>query len=262
MFIGAFFYYYSCSWFLCFCHSLLCIAVFFCHLLVHFLLVIDIRVSRALVAHYYALLSFLSLIGAFFHYYSCLCYICYGCWLVCECHCVQTSDKFLACHCLSPSREVNRLTMWCTGPISWRRGNIGVQACSSFARLFSTPTTAQFMNSKNIITSKQLLINFTLTFGSLNFGMIIVDYFLVAPKFIQSCILELKNWVSALPDGSRWFGARTFTGRTWWWQCDCCVGRYAARQSSKCLIVAQRRASGCLTIWWNRLRRLQLVMMV
>jgi len=78
-----------------------------------------------------------------------------------------------------------------------------VQACSSFARLFSTPTTAQFMNSKNIITSKQLLINFTLTFGSLNFGMIIVDYFLVAPKFIQSCILELKNWVSALPDGSR-----------------------------------------------------------
>ena len=36
--------------------------------------------------------------------------------------------------------------------------------------------------------SKQLLVNFTLTSGSLNFGMIIVDYFLVHPKFIQSCL--------------------------------------------------------------------------
>jgi len=34
--------------------------------------------------------------------------------------------------------------------------------------------------------SKQLLINFTSTSGSLNFDMIIVDYFLVHPKFIQS----------------------------------------------------------------------------
>ena len=45
--------------------------------------------------------------------------------------------------------------------------------------------------------SKQLLVNFTSTSGSLNFGMIIVDYFLVHPKFIQSCILVLNLLVDS-----------------------------------------------------------------
>jgi len=49
--------------------------------------------------------------------------------------------------------------------------------------------------SKNMITLKQLLINFTSTSGFLNFGMIIViDYFLVAPKFIQSCFKYVSRF--------------------------------------------------------------------
>jgi len=31
-------------------------------------------------------------------------------------------------------------------------------------------------------------MNYASTYGSLNFGMIIVDYFLVTPKFIQFCL--------------------------------------------------------------------------
>jgi len=44
------------------------------------------------------------------------------------------------------------------------------------------------------VTSKRLLINYTSTSGSSNFGMIIVDYFLVAPEFIQLCIKYVSRF--------------------------------------------------------------------
>ena len=50
------------------------------------------------------------------------------------------------------------------------------QACSLFARLFNTT------NIRNNLI--QLLLYDTLASGSLNFGMIIINYFLVTPKCI------------------------------------------------------------------------------
>ena len=45
-----------------------------------------------------------------------------------------------------------------------------------------------------MITSKQLLLKFTSTSVFLNFSIIIVDYFLVAPKFIQSCFKYVSRF--------------------------------------------------------------------
>ena len=44
-------------------------------------------------------------------------------------------------------------------------------------------------------------MNYASTYGSLNFGMIIVDYFLVTPKFIQFCLNTLVDSACTTPLG-------------------------------------------------------------
>jgi len=53
-------------------------------------------------------------------------------------------------------------------------------------RVASLPVSSIFKNC-NKLTLKQYLVHYTSVSGSLKFGMIIIIYFLVAPKFIQSC---------------------------------------------------------------------------
>ena len=59
------------------------------------------------------------------------------------------------------------------------RQKIRAQAWSLFARLFNT-------QKLQYSTSKQFLIKYTSTSSSLNFGTIIINYFLIRPEFIQS----------------------------------------------------------------------------
>ena len=99
-----------------------------------------------------------------------------------NCHksaqCVSASI-YVRCHyCLYHLLLHEKVVIWKRLQKYRHRENIGVQALNLFACLFNTP-------KYDTITSKQLIINYASTFGSLNFGMII-DYFLVAPKFIQS----------------------------------------------------------------------------
>ena len=61
------------------------------------------------------------------------------------------------------------------------RRKIRAQAWSLFARLFNTNT-----QKLQYSTSKQFLIKYTSTSNSLNFGTIIINYFLIRPEFIQS----------------------------------------------------------------------------
>jgi len=58
-----------------------------------------------------------------------------------------------------------------------------------------------------MITLKQLLINFSSTSGSLNFGTIIIDYFLVAPKF---CMNNFSKLVPVCCKVFLWCGHRDF----------------------------------------------------
>jgi len=60
-----------------------------------------------------------------------------------------------------------------------RRRKIRAQAWSLFARLFN-------IQKLEYSTSKQFLIIYTSTSSSLNFGTIVVNYFLIRPEFIQS----------------------------------------------------------------------------
>ena len=60
-----------------------------------------------------------------------------------------------------------------------RRRKIRAQAWSFFARLFN-------IRELEYSTSKQFLIIYTSTSSSLNFGTIVVNYFLIRPEFIQS----------------------------------------------------------------------------
>jgi len=60
-----------------------------------------------------------------------------------------------------------------------RRRKIRAQAWSLFARLFN-------IHGLQYSTLKQFLVSYTSTSSSLNFGMIIVNYFLSTPEFIQS----------------------------------------------------------------------------
>ena len=76
-----------------------------------------------------------------------------------------------------------------------RRQKIRAQAWSLFARLFST-------QKLEYSTSKQFLINYTSTSSSLNFGTIVVNYFLIRPEFIQSgfkCVSRfcMDNFISS-----------------------------------------------------------------
>jgi len=67
-----------------------------------------------------------------------------------------------------------------------RRWKIRAQAWRLFARLFNT-------QKLQYSTSKQFLIKYTSTSSSLNFGTIIINYFLIRPEFIQSgfkCVMH------------------------------------------------------------------------
>ena len=52
-------------------------------------------------------------------------------------------------------------------------------------RVASLPTSS--IVNCNKLTLIQLLVNYTSASSSMNFGMIIIKYILVTPKFIQSC---------------------------------------------------------------------------
>jgi len=68
-----------------------------------------------------------------------------------------------------------------------RRRKILAHAWILFARLFNT-------QEQEHSTSKQFLIIYTSTSSSLNFGTIVVNYFLIRPEFIQSgfkCVSRL-----------------------------------------------------------------------
>jgi len=60
-----------------------------------------------------------------------------------------------------------------------RRWKIRAQAWSLFARLFN-------IQELEYSTSKQFLMIYTSTSSCLNFGTIVVKYFLIRPEFIQS----------------------------------------------------------------------------
>ena len=56
----------------------------------------------------------------------------------------------------------------------------------------SLPVSSVFKNC-NKLTLKQFLANYTSASGSLKFGMVIIKYSLVAPKFIPSCFKLLVD---------------------------------------------------------------------
>jgi len=60
-------------------------------------------------------------------------------------------------------------------------------------RVASLPVCSVFKNC-NKLTLKQFIVNYTSASGSLNFGMIIMKYFLVAPKFIQSHFIYISRF--------------------------------------------------------------------
>ena len=71
------------------------------------------------------------------------------------------------------------MTSWSCDELTGIRRKIRAQAWSLFARLFNT-------QELQYSTSKQFLINYTSTSSSLNFGTIVLNYFLIRPEFIQS----------------------------------------------------------------------------
>ena len=80
-----------------------------------------------------------------------------------------------------------------TSQLAWVDLDLDVEEIYGRRHVASLPASSIFQKY-DTITAKQLLIHYTSTSGSLNFGMIIVYYFLVAPKFIQFCFKYVNRF--------------------------------------------------------------------